>query len=182
MIVERTYVSPLKCFDKWIPNARVVRESISASHLSRECCHLEPSKIFRSDLASWACSSNGDPRPIPHSKVVTGSCRQEPAFPPSAALFSERPIVATKCAMILPIAIPDWPLLGRKATIRRSVGNEAHARRQSQGPPDPNACFRRPGVAAAALGISYRVSKYFVAAGNPRCGSARIAHLSRGTR
>ena len=30
-------------------------------------------------------------------------------------------------------------------------------------------------MAAAALGISYLVSKYFVAAASPRCGSARIA-------
>lgn len=41
------------------------------------------------------------------------------ADPPSTALNSERWIVATKCAVISPNAIPDWPLLAAK----RSFGN-----------------------------------------------------------
>jgi hypothetical protein len=46
-------------------------------------------------------------------------------IPPSTALYSERRIVATKCAVISPNAIPDWPLLtqsGHSSKSRLLIG------------------------------------------------------------
>jgi hypothetical protein len=52
--------------------------------------------------------------PVPRSWQVFADKSKHDGFsaiPPSTALYSERRIVATKCAVISPNAIPDWPLL-----------------------------------------------------------------------
>jgi hypothetical protein len=77
----------------------------------------------------------------------------------------------------------------REAVIYHSVGNLLAGATCQQATQTPSRILgvycaplrRSVYMAAAALGIRYPVSKYFVAAGSVRLRAARIAYLVRGT-